>query len=136
MRKLLVIDDNLSVRESLRFLLLRQGYEVLVAEGGPQGIALAAEHRIDGALVDVQMPVMNGIDVCRLLREGAAAAGRDLPIWMMTGGRTPELVKRATEAGALALLGKPFDFADLFRRFEQQFGAAATHLPPSRSAMG
>jgi hypothetical protein len=41
---------------------------------------------------------------------------------MMTGARTPELLRMATEAGALALLGKPFDFAELFQRFDDALG--------------
>ncbi|MDO8543923.1 MAG: response regulator [Opitutaceae bacterium] len=122
MPTLLVIDDNVSVRESLRFLLLRRGYQVELAESGPAGIALARERAFDGAMIDVQMPGMNGIDVCRVLKEEAAAAGRPLAVWMMTGGRSPELIRHATDAGALALLGKPFDFVDLYGRFDEQWG--------------
>jgi CheY-like chemotaxis protein len=126
-RTLLVIDDNKPVRESLQFLLTRRGYSVLVAENGVDGIALAAAHPIDGALIDVQMPGMDGFQVCRAILAQAADAGRTPAIWMMTGGRSPRLTKQALEAGALALFSKPFDFADLFRRFEQQFGGAPAH---------
>jgi CheY-like chemotaxis protein len=125
---ILVIDDNPSVRESLRFLFQRRGYEVLVADNGPTGVRLAAEHAIDGAMVDVQMPGMNGIEVCQKLREQAVASGREIAVWMMTGGRSPELTKLSGEAGALALLAKPFDLPDLFRRFEEKFGPVA---PPA-----
>lgn len=128
MRTLLIIDDNKSVRESLRFLFIRRGYEVFVAESGPEGIAVATQQHIDGAMIDVNMPGMNGIDTCRALKANAFARGRDLPVWMMTGARTPDVVKRAEEAGALILLGKPFDFADLFRRFDEQF---RNEPPPS-----
>lgn len=121
-RTLLVIDDNKSVRDSLRFLLMRRGYNVLVAENGTEGVALAAQHPIDGALVDVNMPGMNGVDVCRKLKEHAAAQQRNVVVWMMTGARTPELLKLVTDAGAVALLGKPFDFPDLFQRFEEALG--------------
>jgi len=123
-RALLVIDDNKSVRDSLKFLLQRRGYEVLVAENGNQALTLAAEHDVGGALIDVNMPGINGLQACRMLREGAAAKGRTISIWMMTGARTPQLHKEAAEAGALAVLGKPFDFAELFKRFEEAFGGA------------
>lgn len=122
-RTFLVIDDNESVRESLKFLLLRRGYGVLVAEDGYEALRLAGQHVIDAAMVDVNMPGMNGIEVCRALRELAAGAGREIGIWMMTGGRSPELVKLAREAGALDLLGKPFDLPSLYRRFEDYFAA-------------
>jgi DNA-binding response OmpR family regulator len=130
-RTLLVIDDNKSVRESLRFLLLRRGYAVQVAENGREGIAIAAENRIDGALVDVNMPGMNGVQVCRALREQAAARGQAIAVWMMTGARTQELGKQALEAGALALFGKPFDFAELFRHFDETLGPIEPQKPAS-----
>lgn len=120
-RTFLVIDDNESVRESLKFLLLRRGYAVLVAEDGYEALEIAAQNTIDGAMVDVNMPGMNGIEVCRALRERAAAAGREIAIWMMTGGRSPELLRMARDAGALDLLGKPFDLPALYRRFEEHF---------------
>ena len=117
-RTLLVVDDNSSVRESLRFFLERRGFGVVLASSGPEAIAMYGQHVIDGAMIDVQMPGMNGIDVCRVLREQAGAANRPFVVWMMTGGRSPELAKFAVEAGAVALLGKPFDYADLYQRFE------------------
>jgi CheY-like chemotaxis protein len=132
-RTLLVVDDNRSVRESLKFLLLRRGYSVLIAENGPEAVTAAQQNHVDGALVDVNMPGMNGIEVCRLLREHAVAAGRPIAVWMMTGARTPEVLKLAREAGALDLLGKPFDLHALYRRFEEHFalGTDGT-VPPAK----
>lgn len=124
-RALLLIDDNRSVRESLEFLLSYRGYTIFTAENGAEGIALAAERDIDGALVDVNMPGLNGVEVCRLLRAQAAARGRTLEVWMMTGARTQELEVRARAAGARALLGKPFDFPALFREFDEVLGKTA-----------
>lgn len=129
-RTLLVVDDNQSVRESLRFLLLRRGYTVLVAEDGAAALALAAQHPVDGAIVDVNMPGMNGIEVCRALKEREAAKGRTVAVWMMTGARTPDVLKQSREAGALDLLGKPFDIPSLYRRFEEQFGIRTYSNPP------
>lgn len=121
-RTLMVIDDNKSVRESLRFLLARRGYAVLDAADGPAALALAAQHPIDGALVDVNMPGMNGVAVCRALHEHAAANGRRIAVWLMTGARTAEIARAAAEAGALVLLQKPFDIPDLMRRIEEEIG--------------
>ncbi len=134
MRTLLVIDDNASVRDSLRFLFLRRGYDVRVAENGAEGLAIAGGQVIDAAIVDVNMPGMNGIDVCRALREQATAAGRSIPVWIMTGARTPDVERRAAEAGALAVLGKPFDFADLFRQFDEKLGRLTPPAEPPFSA--
>lgn len=136
MRSVLVIDDNHSVRESLRFLFERRGYEVAVAVDGVQGLALAAERPFDCAMVDVNMPGLNGIEVCRRLREQAQNAGRTIAVWVMTGARTPDLAKRAVEAGAVTLLGKPFDLADLFRRFEEHFQPPVHRPEADASASG
>jgi CheY-like chemotaxis protein len=133
-RTLLVIDDNKSVRDSLRFLLLRRGYAVLTAESGPEGLALAAQTPVQGALIDVNMPGMNGVDVCRALKEQSTAQQRSVAVWMMTGARTPELQKLVTDAGALALLGKPFDFPDLFQRFDEVLGPQEPP-PPGRDVL-
>ncbi len=122
MSTLLIIDDNQSVRESLRFLLRRRGYEVLVAASGAEALALAAQHPVDGAMIDINMPGMNGLEVCRQLRELAARTGRSIAMWTMTGARTSELARRSLEQGAIELLGKPFDFRALFAQFETRFG--------------
>ena len=139
MPTLLVVDDNSSVRESLRFLFRRRGYEVLTAESGAEAIALVAQHPVHGAIVDVNMPGMNGVDVCRSLHEQAAAAGRAVAVWMMTGARTPEMTKRAEAAGALAVLGKPFDFEELFQQLDSKLGPPPSAepeppVPPTTSA--
>jgi CheY-like chemotaxis protein len=106
----------------MRFLLMRRGYSVLDAEDGPSGIALASKHGVACALVDVNMPGMDGVTVCRALRKQAAAMGREIAVWLMTGARSSEVARLALEAGALVLLQKPFDIADLFRRIEEQIG--------------
>ncbi len=114
----------------MRFLLMRRGYSVLDADNGPKGIELAAKHEVAAALIDVNMPGMNGVEVCRALCEQAAAAGREIAIWLMTGARTAEVAQLALEAGALVLLQKPFDIPDLFRRIEERIGPA----PPTEKS--
>jgi CheY-like chemotaxis protein len=115
-RTLLVIDDNKSVRDTLAYLLGEQGFGAVVAESGAQALELIAERPVDGALIDVYMPGMNGLATCRELRARAAAVGRSLPVWMMTGARTPQLAQASLEAGAVGLLGKPFSVDDLLRQ--------------------
>ena len=73
-------------------------------------------------MVDVNMPGMNGLTACRALRAQAAASGRDIAVWLMTGAPTAELTISALDAGACGVLPKPFEFADLFERFEERFG--------------
>lgn len=133
MRTVLVIDDNKSVRDSMRMLLQQRGYIGLAAATGAEGLALAEVHVIDGALIDVHMPGINGIEVCRTLRDRAAATNREIALWVMTGARTAQIAKSAAEAGSIELLGKPFDIADLFRRFEARWGPPPP--PPETSPL-
>ncbi len=133
-RTLLIIDDNKSVRDSLQLLFERRGYTVLSAANGFEALDLGARHAIDGAIIDVNMPGMSGLAVCRTLRTRASEAGWNLPVWMMTGARTPELERAARESGALAVLTKPFDYAELFTRFDEQLGGPPTPPPAEASA--
>jgi DNA-binding response OmpR family regulator len=109
----LIIDDNPLVREVVRQMLQARGYAVLVAEEGRAGLRQLAKNEVDVAIVDVDMPLMNGVEVCTALREQAAAAGRTLPVWLMTGVTRPELVEGAERAGAAGILAKPFTTAEL-----------------------
>lgn len=113
------------VRESLRFILRRRGYQVIVAENGPVGLAAARDNPVDGVLLDYHMPVMNGAEVCRVLMAYGAQRGRPLPVWMMTGARTHALAKATAEAGAIVLFAKPFDIPELYRHLEARLSPAA-----------
>jgi DNA-binding response OmpR family regulator len=118
MPTLLIIDDIESVRESLKHVFSRYGYTVVVAESGEAGLALYAKGGIDAALVDINMPGLNGVQVCRMICEQAAKVGKPgktFPIWLMTGAIAGYIEDLGLEAGALEVLHKPFDiqkFAD------------------------
>ncbi|MDP3073811.1 MAG: response regulator [Opitutaceae bacterium] len=120
MPTLLVIDDNASVRETLSEWFTLGGYTVLEAKSGPEALSLMLHVRIDAAIVDVHMPRMDGTAVCRALRARAEASAQDLPVWLMTGARTAADAKSARDAGALAILGKPFDLGALAQQIHEQ----------------
>ena len=105
----------------IRSLLVMRGYHVIVARNGPEGLALAAENAIDGALTDIEMPEMNGYEFCRQLRAQQQAAGRDVPVWIMSGVFRPALEKRAAEAGAILVLRKPFPIDEVCAQLEAEF---------------
>ena len=128
---LLIIDDNPSVRESLVFLFEHRGYRVSAADGGVAGIALAKEQAFDGAIVDVNMPGMDGVQTCRALKAQAEKLGRPLPVWMMTGVSTSEVIRAAKEAGAITVFSKPFDFPELFRHFDAVMGPVEPPKAPA-----
>lgn len=134
-RTLLVVDDNKSVRDALRYVLERRGYAACLAESGPVALATYEQQQeIAGALIDVNMPGMNGLEVCRAMLAQAAAKRRPLTVWMITGARTPDLLRKSVEAGAVTLLGKPFNIPELFQQFDEKIGPPEPANEPAIAA--
>lgn len=126
MPTLLIIDDIESVRESLRHVFTRFGFTVLVADSGEAGLAIYAKGGIDAALVDINMPGLNGVQVCRAMHEQAVKLGKKIPVWLMTGAIAGYVEEMGLEAGAVAVLHKPFDFAQFARDVEEQLKKKAS----------
>jgi CheY-like chemotaxis protein len=125
-RTILIIDDNPLVREVVRRMLESRGYVVFAADDGPNGIELmAGQEEIDAAIVDVDMPRMNGVEVCRVLREQALRTGRSLWVCLMTGLTRPGIAAEAAAVGARGVLNKPFTTDELVAYVEREFRAAA-----------
>lgn len=133
---ILIVDDNDSFRGMLSTVLGDRGYNVLVARSGAAGLQLAAEHPIDAALVDVDMPEMDGFEFCRQLAAQDEASGRKVPVWIMTGVLQLGLNRKATAVGALVVLRKPLNVEETCAQFEREFQQrdAAGSPPPPPSA--
>lgn len=111
----LVIDDDDATRKLHQRLVQCAGFQVLVAEGGKRGIALAEEFQPNVILLDVGLPQMNGYEVCRYLKDQLSTA--DIPVVFVTGeGAGPETIKQGFEAGADDFLTKPVNSALLIAR--------------------
>ena len=82
--RILVVDDDRAVRESLRRSLSFNGYSVSLAEDGVEALEMIAADRPDGLVLDVMMPRLDGLEVCRQLR----STGDDLPILVLTARDT------------------------------------------------
>lgn len=108
-RRILVVEDDRLVREVLRMLLTRAGYEVIVARDGGEGIACFDAARPDLMIVDVRMPVVDGFGVLAHVRGRAVT-----PVILLSA--EPELFQDAGAAGADACLRKPFVNDDLIGR--------------------
>lgn len=111
MASILLIDDTASVLAALEYCLKSVGYEVLVAGDGRTGLQLAAERRPDLVMLDLEMPVMNGVAVCRALKADPELSR--IPVLMMTGQATQEARRQALAAGAIVVMSKPFDLEAL-----------------------
>jgi DNA-binding NtrC family response regulator len=107
--KILVVDDEAIVRESLKAWFEQDGHSVDAAESAKEGLRLCAQGKYDTALVDIKMPGMDGLE----LQTRLAAADPDLTIILMTAYASVESAVKAMKAGAYDYIIKPFDPDDL-----------------------
>lgn len=113
-KKLLIVDDERDLVKPLALRLAATGrFEVAVAYDGAEGLETAARFRPDIALIDLAMPLLDGWTLCRRLREDPATRGTKVII--MTAWLSSDLGRRALEEGAVELLLKPFEEADLLK---------------------
>src|SRR5579884_2550102 len=108
----LVVDDDRAVREALRRALALAGYEVQLAAGGAQALELLAASVPDVVVLDVAMPDVDGLEVCRRLRR----LGNRIPILMLTARDAVADRIDGLDAGADDYMVKPFDVGELRAR--------------------
>ena len=111
---ILVVDDLAANIRLLEEVLSAQGFQVLTAPDGEQGLEIAARELPDLVLSDVRMPRCDGFDLCRALK--AATTTRLIPVVLMTGAAEPDDRIRAIEAGANDIVNKPIDQPELKAR--------------------
>ena len=111
--KILIIEDDVTLNRLIRNQLEYQGYEVLSAHSGLEGLNRCLEWGPDLVVLDVMMPAMDGWDVCRHLRSVS-----DVPIIMLTALGMQADVNRGLEAGADDYIRKPFDMRELDLRIQ------------------
>ena len=118
MAKLLIIDDERSIRNTLREILVDEGYEVEVAENGKQGLEMAQAKAYDLIFSDIKMPEMDGLEVLNHLKNddaslndenGDALLNSECPIVMISGHGDVETAVQALKLGAYDFLLKPLD---------------------------
>jgi two-component system chemotaxis response regulator CheY len=106
-KKILIVEDSISVREVVAGALSAAGYAVIEAVDGLEGKELVEKNaELAMILCDVNMPRMNGIEMLMQIKAGGARAG--LPVVMLTTEDDPALIQRAKEAGARGWIVKPF----------------------------
>ena len=110
--RLLVVEDDVKMASVLKRGLEREGYAVDIAATGEDALWAGCEFPYDAVVLDAMIPVPDGFDVCRRLRE----AGRWMPVMMLTARDSVDDRVRGLDAGADDYLPKPFSFAELFAR--------------------
>ena len=128
--RILVVDDDRAVRDALRRALTLGGYEVVAAEGGQQALTEIAAALPDAVVLDVGMPGMDGIEVCRRLR----GAGNRVPVLMLTARDAVSDRIDGLDAGADDYLVKPFDVGELKARLRALLRRAAGEGDPDAVA--
>jgi two-component system response regulator MprA len=111
--KILVVDDERAVRESLRRALELEGYEIALAADGREALGrLEQNGRVDAVILDVLMPGLDGLEVCRRLRR----SGSRVPVLMLTARDEVENRVAGLDAGADDYVTKPFALEELLAR--------------------
>ncbi len=125
METVLVVEDDPILRMGLEKTLRSEGFRVLVAKTGPDGLALALSEHPDLVLLDLMLPGMNGFEICEEIRRRDA----DVPIVMLTAKGEEHDKVRGLRVGADDYVTKPFGVAELLARLE-----AALRRPRARRA--
>jgi DNA-binding response OmpR family regulator len=125
--KILVVDDDRKIVDLVRLYLERDGYRVIAAYGGLEALTLARRRRPDLILLDLMLPEMDGLDVCRILQ-----AESDVPVIMLTARTTDEDKLVGLELGADDYITKPFNPREVVARVRtvmRRAGKEADHGP-------
>jgi response regulator NasT len=107
--RILTVDDNPIVRADLRLMLEDAGFEVVPdARDGVEAVDLAREHKPDLVLIDLSLPLLDGVEATRRI-----LGERDVPVVALTGHNRGDFVQRAVDAGAVGHVLKPFSRVEL-----------------------
>ena len=112
--RVLVVEDEASIRVGLCDILRLRGFDVSAAEDGAKAMGLAREQRFDLFLLDVMLPELDGFSVCQQLR----SSGVDVPVLMLTARGSEDDILRGFEVGADDYVTKPFSVRELVARVQ------------------
>lgn len=125
--RILVVDDEESIRSLIRRKLQTEGYEVFTAQDGEEALRVALEWLPDLAILDVIMPRIDGLELCRRMRQDPQLA--NLPVVFLTSRESVDDRIRGFEAGADDYLPKPFDLRELSLRIRALLRRVRTSMP-------
>ncbi len=125
MAKILVVEDEKAIADIVAFNLMREGYEVITAYDGLEGLKFALEDGVDLILLDVMLPGMDGFEICRRVREKS-----NVPIIMLTAREEETDKVLGLEIGADDYITKPFSMRELMARIHANLRRTATEQRP------
>jgi two-component system, cell cycle response regulator len=116
-KKILIVEDEPDIAESLQARLALENYVVVIAKNGQEGVEQARSEKPDLILLDVMMPILNGYDVCNLLKSDKRTA--HIPILVLTALPHVEDAEKAFSAGAADFLNKPYTNERLIQKVQK-----------------
>ena len=122
-KPILLVDNNVDTLKILTLILQGEGYAIDTALDGEKALTKVSEQPPQLILLDLMLPKLNGIDVCRRLKQNDST--RDIPVIIMTAKSKDEARKGAASAGANSYLLKPFDPGELVEQVKQFFAATS-----------
>ena len=121
MLKILIVDDDLTITELMKALLIMEGYEPSVVNDSTKALDIAASFQPDLITIDLMMPGISGFDLCEQLRQDPRFA--TLPILIVSAKDDPGTKDRAMRTGANDYITKPFNIDELLQRIRALTGS-------------
>lgn len=122
MARILIVDDEVDLAEMIQLLLQSRGYEVELAHNGREGLSKVQEFQPDLILLDVMMPVLDGFQVCRMLKFDDKF--KHIQVIMLTARTQAKDQDLGQKVGADGYVTKPFDNKDLLAKIEEHLQTA------------
>ena len=109
MNKILIVDDSSIIRKKVIKIISKDGYETIEAEDGKAAYDLFISEPLDLVITDINMPLVNGIELSRKIRQSSSDRALDLPIIVLSTEFSDEIKKEGKEVGVSAWIVKPCD---------------------------
>ncbi|UCH53372.1 MAG: response regulator [Pseudomonadota bacterium] len=122
---ILIVEDNARNRKLLRDVLSHHGYQVLEANSGEEGLALATAQRPQLVMMDIQLPGIDGVETLRRLRDNGGT--RAIPVMAVTASVMGQEVQRIHDAGFDDYLQKPVSLKDMLAAVERLLARTSSH---------
>lgn len=121
-RTILIVEDETPLRTAIADILKAEGFRVLHGQNGAEGLDVALSEHPDLVLLDLMMPVMDGLTMLEKLR-AAGEWGKEVPVLILTNNTSPEALERARESNTPAYFGKAdWDIADIVKNIKIRLG--------------
>ncbi len=114
-KKILIVDDQQGIRLLLNEIFRMEGYDTYLAASGSEALHLFEEHEIDGVLLDMKIPGMNGLEILKEIKQKK----ENVYVFMMTAYGEQDIIKEALALGAMGYFTKPFNIFEVLQEINQ-----------------